>query len=55
MEVLKGWLDPIVRDVIERNKKRKKEMGVEEKTLKEDECSFLEFLAETTDGELDSL
>lgn len=51
MKVLKEWLDPIVRDVIERNKRRKKEMGVEEKTLKEDDCSFLEFLAETTDGE----
>jgi hypothetical protein len=47
MEVVKGFLDPVVRGVLESNRRRKEE-GV--LGLKEDECSFLEFLAESTDG-----
>jgi hypothetical protein len=48
MKVIKDWLDPIVRVTLENNKQRKEKGGA---SLKEDECSFLEFLTDNTEGE----
>jgi hypothetical protein len=51
MKVLKGWLDPIVKETVEKKKKRKAEAGSKDaSTMKEEERNYLEFLAESTDG-----
>lgn len=51
VKIIKDWLDPIIEKTLESNRLKKLERGASEKRdLKGDERSFLEYLADSTDG-----